>query len=339
MEKTKVGINGYGTIGKRVADAINLQDDMMVAGVTKRKTDYEARLAVRKGFDVYAGEEEYVKNFDYADVPLKGTLSDLLDVVDIIIDCTPAGVGARYIPKYREKGVKAILQGGEKHVATGFSFNSFVNFEAAKTKDYARVVSCNTTGLCRTLYPIQQVFGIDRVLVTLIRRSADPGDSKSGPINAVQPVLNVPSHHGPDLRTVMGDIYIQTMAVKVPTTIMHLHCVSVDLPDNNIDVNRIIRLWDNTPRIKFVRGKDNIVSSAQIMELARDLNRSRGDFNEIIVWEDGVHIVGKTLFYYQAVHQESDVIPEIVDCVRAMSGFEGDFTESIAKTDKAMGIA
>ena len=31
----KVAINGYGTIGKRVADAVDAQDDMTVVGVTK----------------------------------------------------------------------------------------------------------------------------------------------------------------------------------------------------------------------------------------------------------------------------------------------------------------
>ena len=339
MVKTKVGINGYGTIGKRVADAIVLQNDMELVGVTKTNPDYESRLAIKKNFDIYAGEEEFAKNFDLADIPIKGTINDLLEKVDIMVECTPAGVGARSMLKYREKGTKAILQGGEKHETAGFSFNSFVNFEEAKSKDYARVVSCNTTGLCRTLYPLHQVVGIERVLATLIRRSADPGDSRSGPINAVEPVLAVPSHHGPDLQTVIKDIQIQTMAVKVPTTIMHLHCIAVDLPRSNIDIHRILRLWDNTPRIKFVRGKDEIRSSAQIMELARDLNRSRGDFNEIIVWEDGTHLVGRTLFYYQAIHQESDVIPEIIDCIRAMSGFRGNFTESVAITDKAMGIS
>ncbi len=339
MVKTKVGINGYGTIGKRVADAIILQDDMEVVGVTKRNPDYESRLAIKKNFDIYAGEDEFARNFDFADVPIKGTMDDLLEKVDIMVECTPGGVGARSILKYREKGIKAILQGGEKHDTTGFSFNSFVNFEEAKGKDYARVVSCNTTGLCRTLYPLHRVVGTERILATLIRRSADPRDSMSGPINAVEPVLKVPSHHGPDLQTVIKDIHIQTMAVKVPTTIMHLHCIAVDLPRSNIDIHQIIRLWDNTPRIKFVRGKDEIRSSAQIMELARDLNRSRGDFNEIIVWEDGAHLVGRTLFYYQAVHQESDVIPEIIDCIRAMSGFTGDFTESVAITDRAMGIS
>jgi len=31
----KVGINGYGTIGKRVAEAVTLQDDMEIVGIVK----------------------------------------------------------------------------------------------------------------------------------------------------------------------------------------------------------------------------------------------------------------------------------------------------------------
>ena len=44
-----IGINGYGTIGKRVADAVSAQDDMKIVGVTKRSPDYEAKSAVKKG--------------------------------------------------------------------------------------------------------------------------------------------------------------------------------------------------------------------------------------------------------------------------------------------------
>ena len=35
IKMIKVAINGYGTIGKRVADAVDAQDDMEVIGVTK----------------------------------------------------------------------------------------------------------------------------------------------------------------------------------------------------------------------------------------------------------------------------------------------------------------
>ena len=34
MESTKVAINGFGTIGKRVADAVDAQDDMEAVSYT-----------------------------------------------------------------------------------------------------------------------------------------------------------------------------------------------------------------------------------------------------------------------------------------------------------------
>lgn len=43
-----VAINGYGTVGKRVADAIAQQDDMKVIGVSKTRPDFEARMALKR---------------------------------------------------------------------------------------------------------------------------------------------------------------------------------------------------------------------------------------------------------------------------------------------------
>ena len=60
---------------------------------------------------------------------------------------------------------------------------------------------------------------------------------------------------------------------------------------------------------------------------------------EIVVWEDGIKVVGNTLYYYQAVHQESDVIPENIDCIRSMCKMEQDACASIAKTNAALGIS
>jgi glyceraldehyde-3-phosphate dehydrogenase (NAD(P)) len=74
------------------------------------------------------------------------------------------------------------------------------------------------------------------------------------------------------------------------------------------------------------------------MELARELGRPRSDMYEIVVWRDGTSVQGRRLYYYQAVHQESDVVPENVDAIRSMLKAEEDARKSIAKTDKAMGI-
>lgn len=331
----RVAINGYGTIGKRVAEAVSLQEDMEVAGVVKRSPTFEAFMAVEWGFPLYAASKENIKGFEDAGLPVEGTLEELLDDADIVVDCTPKKAG--YKELYQKKKIKAIWQGGEKHELTGLSFNAYPMYEKAYGADMLRVVSCNTTGLIRTLYPLMQEVGVKNVLATMIRRAADPWDSKKGPINAIEPVLKIPSHHGPDVQSVLPSLDIQTTAVAVPTTLMHLHSVAVKL-EKEVSTDDVLDVWDASPRLIFVDSKMGIKSTAQIMELAKDMERSRGDLYEIAIWEDSVHVVGDMLYYYQAIHQESDVVPENIDAIRAMLQMESDKMKSIEMTDRAMGI-
>ena len=172
----------------------------------------------------------------------------------------------------------------------------------------------------------------------MIRRAADPGDSNKGPINAIKPVLKVPSHHGPDVMTVKPEIEINSLAVAVPTTIMHVHAIIADLPEGHgLTTASILEMWTDTPRVIIMHGSDNrITTTAEVMEMARDIGRKWGDLHEIFVWEDGVKLVGDRLYYFQAIHQESDVIPENVDCIRALMGTEPDWRSSVIKTDAAI---
>ncbi len=47
---------------------------------------------------------------------------------------------------------------------------------------------------------------------------------------------------------------------------------------------------------------------------------------------------GKRLFYFQAVHQESDVVPENIDAIRSMLEIQKDGRKSMEKTDHSLGI-
>ena len=336
--KVKVGVNGFGTIGKRVAWAVSRQDDMEVVGVTKTRPSFEADIAVREGHPLYAACQDDVANFEKEGYQVNGTLDDLIKNVDIIVDTTPGGVGRDYKKKYEAAGVKAIFQGGEDHGLAGISFNALANYHEAWGANFARVVSCNTTGLVRTLFPLDRAFGVDRVTASLIRRGADPGDKKGSMLNSIEPSLKLPTHHGPDVQTIMPWIRITTMAVITPTTLMHVHCIAAELRKKATE-SEVLDVWNSTPRVKLVSGKEGIRSTGQVMELAKDLGRPRGDFNEIAVWKDGVKVVDNTLYYYQAVHQESDVVPENVDCIRSMMKLENDPMRSIQMTDRSIGIA
>ncbi|HKM09708.1 MAG TPA: type II glyceraldehyde-3-phosphate dehydrogenase [Candidatus Methanomethylophilaceae archaeon] len=335
MTIIKVGVNGFGTIGKRVASAVEAQDDMEIVGVTKTRPSFEADIARYRGFDLYVPKER-AEMFDKADVPTEGSVEDLCNKVDIMVDCTPGNVGQEYKDMYSVAGIKAIFQGGEAHGLTGISFNSAANYQESWGSQFSRVVSCNTTGLLRTIHPIDSRFGVERAYVTLVRRGADPGDSKNGPINALEPSVQLPTHHGPDVQSIMPWVNINTMAIKASTTIMHMHTVTLELK-NKAETEEIIEVLRESSRVRLVNTASGIKSTAEVMELARDLARDRSDMYEVAVWEDGVKCAGNMLYYYQAVHQESDVVPENVDCIRSMCKL-CDAEESIRKTNMTLGI-
>ena len=103
----KVAINGYGTIGKRVADAVDAQDDMEIVGVTKTRPAFGCDLAVRKGYPIYCtyDDSDKIAAFASAGYECHGGLTDLLEVADIVIDCSPGKVGASNLDKYQSAGV------------------------------------------------------------------------------------------------------------------------------------------------------------------------------------------------------------------------------------------
>jgi glyceraldehyde-3-phosphate dehydrogenase (NAD(P)) len=75
-----------------------------------------------------------------------------------------------------------------------------------------------------------------------------------------------------------------------------------------------------------------------VIEITRDLGRPRGDMWEVAFWEDIIHASGSEVNVVYQVHNESVVVPENVDAVRALTGLEENWERSVAKTDKSLGI-
>ncbi len=120
---------GYGTIGKRVADAVMRMDDMELVGVIKQTPDYEGEVAIGKGIKLYTYEDR-VSKFEKAGIKVAGTVNDLIKNVDVIIDATPDGVGAENRAKiYEPAGLRAIFQGGEEAEVAEVSFNALANYD------------------------------------------------------------------------------------------------------------------------------------------------------------------------------------------------------------------
>ncbi len=334
----RVGVNGYGTIGKRVADAVRAQPDMTVVGVAKTRPNFEARGAVEKGYDLYAAIEDRKPLFAEAGIDLAGDVEDLVDASDVVVDACPSGVGADNAAMYEEYDTPALLQGGEDADVVDGSFNARANFDEATRKDLIRVVSCNTTGLSRLVAPLEEEYGIEKVRATLVRRGGDPAQSGRGPINDILPnPVHLPSHHGPDVKTIFPDLSIDTLGLKVPATLMHMHSVNVTLEDPPTEAGEVRELLESERRTFVIPEWLDLDGAGAIKEYAQDAGRPRADIWENCIWGESVSMEGDDLYLFQAIHQESDVVPENVDAIRAILG-EADQEESMATTDEAMGL-
>jgi glyceraldehyde-3-phosphate dehydrogenase (NAD(P)) len=334
--KVKVGVIGYGTIGKRIAWAIALQPDMELVGVVVRTPDWEAISAIKKSLRIYTLKEK-IGAFEKRGVKVHGDVEELLKTVDVVIDATPGGVGVTNKKLYMNFGRKAIFQGGEKADVAEVSFNALVNYNEALGKNYVRVVSCNTTGLLRIIHAISQVSKIKRVRGFIARRGADLKEINRGPIEGfVLDPPKPPSHHALDVKTVIKDLDIVTYAIAAPTTLAHIHMLHFTL-ERPVTSNQVLEVLANTPRILLVSG-DMLTSTAELRELARDLGRPQGDIYENVVWSDSIWVNGEEVMLTYAVHQEAIVIPENIDAVRAVTRLKERAEESIKITDETLGI-
>lgn len=336
--KVRVALNGYGVIGKRVADAITMQDDMELAGVVDVVSDWRVKVAVEKGYPVFAATPEAADQMRAAGVQVAGVLDDLLGQIDAVADTTPKKIAASNLEKYRAAGIKSIFQGGEKHSLTGHSFVAQANYATALGRDTTRVVSCNTTSIVRTLGALKAAGLLKKARGVLIRRATDPWESDHGGVmNTVVPETTIPSHQGPDAQTVDPDLDVVTIALVAAHTTSHLHSWSVELT-RQATKEEVLAAFRSAPRIAFLRADEGVIALNSTLEMMADLGRPRGDMWEVGLWEDSLTVKGNELFYNYQVYNQAIVVPETIDAIRALTGIETDGNKSIAKTDRALGI-
>ena len=337
--KVCVAVNGYGVIGKRIADAVTLQDDMELVGVADVVSDWRVRVAVEKGYPVFSSTPEAVETMHAAGIPVAGALDDLLQQVDVVADATPKKIAAANLQRYHTAGVKSIFQGGEKHDLTGHSFVAQANYAMALGRDTTRVVSCNTTSIVRTLGALKAAGLLKRARGVLVRRATDPWESDHGGVmNTVVPEKHIPSHQGPDAQTVIPDLDVITVAVVAAHTTSHMHAWNVELT-RPATRDEVLAAFRAAPRIAFLKAAQGMVALNTTLEMMADLGRPRGDMWEVGLWEDTLTVIGSEAFYNYQVYNQAIVVPETIDAIRALTGIETDGAASIAKTDQALGLA
>lgn len=174
MKKVKVGVAGYGTIGQRLADGVALQEDMELVGVADVAPTLPIQALYEKGmpYKLFTAAPDKINLLTDKNIPVSGTLEELVSEVDIMLDATNAGIGAINKKLYEKYNTKAIFQGGEKNDVADIFFHGYANYEKGLGANYLKLTSCNTTGLIRAVDAIDRQVGVSKTAITIIRRVA-----------------------------------------------------------------------------------------------------------------------------------------------------------------------
>ena len=344
MKKIKVGVAGYGTIGQRLAHGVAMQGDMELVGIADLMPTLPVQALRENGmvgangvkYDLYLVDGADRAAFAAKDIPVAGTFADLLSKVDIMLDSSPGGVGAKNKALYEQAGVKAIFQGGEQNSVADVFFHGYANYEKGVGADYLKLTSCNTTGLIRTVDALDRAYGIEKVAITIIRRVADPGDYNRGLTNALM-IDKAPSHQAVDLMTIMP--HVEATGILVHTPVTHGHIITVLAKGKEkITKDMALKVFQKHPRIRVVSIDEGFKGNASLFKYARDLGNRRGDMYEIGLWEDSIVESGDEIMYAINIPQESVTIPETIDGIRAAMGLQKTRETGTAETNKYLGI-
>jgi glyceraldehyde-3-phosphate dehydrogenase (NAD(P)) len=271
-----------------------------------------------------------------AGIPVSGEFDDLLGEVDIMLDAAPGGIGAKNKTKYVQHGVKAIFQGGEKAEVADVFFHGYANYEQGLGQNYLKLTSCNTTGLIRTIDCLDRAIGIEKTAITIIRRVADPGDTHRGLVDSLQ-LEPIPNHQAVDLMNIMPHIDATGLLVHTPVTHGHIITI-VATPKHNTNQDEVIEAFQAHPRIRVVRIADGFTTNTSLFNYARFLGHKRGDMFEVGLFEETVGMSGNDIMFAINIPQESVVIPETIDGIRASLRLQENRLEAVGMTNKYLGM-
>ncbi len=333
MAKMKVGVAGYGVIGQRLADGVALQGDMELVGVADVAPTLPVRALHETGmpYRLFTAVPEKKNLLTDLGIPVSGTLEELVQEADIMLDATSAGIGAKNKEIYQKHGTKAIFQGGEKNDVADVFFHGYANYEKGVGADYLKLTSCNTTGLIRTIDAIDRAVGVEKTAITIIRRVADPGDYHRGLTNALE-VAKAPNHQAVDLMTIMP--HVDATGILVHTPVTHGHIITpVVTPKKKVSEAELEEIFRAHPRIRVVSLDEGFLGNASLFKYARDLGNPRGDMYEVGLWRDTIVKSGDDIMFAINIPQEAVVIPENIDAVRAATKMQTTRDEGTAATN------
>ena len=100
----------------------------------------------------------------------------------------------------------------------------------------------------------------------------------------------------------------------------------------------VLDAFRRSSRIALIRIADGLVALNAVKELMADRGRPHDNLYEVALWADMLQVRGDEVFYAYMVDNQAIVIPETIDAIRALTGTVDDATESITRTNAALGL-
>ena len=329
----KLFINGYGNIGKRLATAVLLDNEMELIGVAKYTPDDRVHEALSNNLDVYVPKNR-LNLFQKKGYEIAGTIDEACKQSDLILDASKEGGGFDNKRKfYRPLQKPAIFQGGEdrhgQYSVADMIHNSRVNYERASGKKYVIQGSCNVSGMGRLMQPLIENYGkqIKRFDVTLIRRWADLEDLKEVK-DSIEWDRN--PHHQEDVKDFIPTANLFVDSLKVPSRMMHVHQMIIRFEgkaptkDTLIDVFR-----DEFGVALFGSAK----GTADVRNMALQLGFPHGDTHMVHIHQEVLKVQDDVAKILYSDDQTGMVIPENYLLIQSMF-FKRDRTDAIKRADK-----
>ena len=329
----KVFVNGYGSIGSRIAKFIKDDPEINVIGIGKYSPDQKVQQAIDAGFSVYVPKN---RSDDFKDYNISGSIESILNDCDLVIDASPEGNG--FFNKkniYEPKGIKAIFQGGETifndNAVADVLFNSRVNYVDAFDKKFVMQGSCNVTGMGRILNPLREKYAdkLSRIDVILVRRWADLEQTDKQIDDTIEMTQN--PHHGSDVKAFFGkDIPVFVRAIKVPTRQMHLHIMDIRFNEKAPSTDEIHELFRNEYGIAILwtaKGTKNV------RDFAKSTKFNFKDTNMLHIHANMTTSIDDTIQLMYSDDQTGIVIPENHMLLQAML-FQRDYEDALKHTEK-----
>jgi len=332
-----VFVNGYGSIGSRIAEFIKDDSEINVIGVGKHSPDEKVDLAIKNGFSVYVPQK---KIDDFKNYNVSGSIESVLSDCDLVIDASPEGNG--FVNKknlYEPNNIMAIYQGGETiygdNAVSDLIFNSRVNYKKVFQKKHVMQGSCNVTGMGKILEPLRNKYGSNliRFDVTLVRRWADLDQSDKQLVDTIE--MSQHPHHGNDVKSYFGkDAQLFVRAIKVPTRQMHLHIMDIRFSGTAPNVDEIHSLFKAENGIAVLWTATN---TKDVRDFANTMKFSFKDTNMVHIHANMSVAINDTVQIMYSDDQTGIVIPENHMLMQAML-FERSYEDAFNHTNELFHI-